>query len=206
MKKIFIIGGMGAGKSIARCVLSDQGVPFIDLDEIGHQILGWDTVRTELVEAFGSDIVDSSGAVVRKKLAACAFARSVQTHKLNRITMPRIEELFTEQVRRYEKEGSKYLCVEYSAFKNRHGSLAFDAAVIVAVLAPLDVRIARAISAGWDERDVRQRIAQQISDVERRRAADVTFDNRGSVQDLKDHVVVWWKEYTGHLQKRYGTR
>ena len=32
MKKLFIIGGMGAGKSTARKALVDEGLPFIDLD------------------------------------------------------------------------------------------------------------------------------------------------------------------------------
>ena len=33
MKKLFVIGGMGAGKSTARKVLAEQGVPYIDLDK-----------------------------------------------------------------------------------------------------------------------------------------------------------------------------
>ncbi len=44
MKKLFIIGGMGAGKSTARKTLVDQGLPFIDLDKVGHDVLTWDTV------------------------------------------------------------------------------------------------------------------------------------------------------------------
>ena len=47
MKKLFVIGGMGAGKSTARKVLAEQGVPFIDLDKVGHDVLLWDTVKAE---------------------------------------------------------------------------------------------------------------------------------------------------------------
>ena len=36
MKKLFIIGGMGAGKSTARKALVEQGLPNIDLDQVGH--------------------------------------------------------------------------------------------------------------------------------------------------------------------------
>ena len=39
MKKLFVIGGMGAGKSTARKVLAEQGVPYIDLDKVGHDVL-----------------------------------------------------------------------------------------------------------------------------------------------------------------------
>ena len=48
MKKLFIIGGMGAGKSTARKALVDEGLPYIDLDEVGHEVLKWDTVKEEL--------------------------------------------------------------------------------------------------------------------------------------------------------------
>ena len=34
MKKLFIIGGMGAGKSTARKALVDAGLPYIDLDKV----------------------------------------------------------------------------------------------------------------------------------------------------------------------------
>lgn len=39
MKKLFIIGGMGAGKSTARKALVEQGLPNIDLDQVGHDVL-----------------------------------------------------------------------------------------------------------------------------------------------------------------------
>ena len=53
MKQLFIIGGMGAGKSSATKALVDQGLAHIDLDKVGHDVLTWDIVRGELVDAFG---------------------------------------------------------------------------------------------------------------------------------------------------------
>ncbi|MEE8722248.1 MAG: dephospho-CoA kinase, partial [Eggerthellaceae bacterium] len=58
MKKIFIIGGMGAGKSTARRALVDQGLPVIDLDQVGHDVLTWDVVKDDLIGAFGLSILD----------------------------------------------------------------------------------------------------------------------------------------------------
>ena len=34
MKKLFLIGGMGAGKSTARKALTDEGLAWIDLDQV----------------------------------------------------------------------------------------------------------------------------------------------------------------------------
>ena len=107
MKKLFVIGGMGAGKSTARKVLAEQGVPYIDLDKVGHDVLLWDTVKDDLVEAFGADILGADGQIVRSKVAAKAFATPAETRKLNRITLPRIEEAFTDRVAELEAEGHK---------------------------------------------------------------------------------------------------
>ena len=199
MKKLFIIGGMGAGKSTARKALVDQGLPHIDLDQVGHDVLLWDTVKGELVETFGADILGPDGEIVRSALAAKAFVNPAETRKLNRITLPRIEAAFTDRVAELESEGHAAVVVEHSVFKNRQTSLAYDADVVMAVLAPLDMRIERAVKAGWEEADVRRRIAQQITDADRIEAADVVFNNDGTPDELRNQVLAWWAEYSKGL-------
>lgn len=199
MKKLFVIGGMGAGKSTARKALVDQGVSFIDLDKVGHDVLMWDTVKTELVQTFGEDILDENGEIVRAKLAEKAFVNPSETRKLNRITLPRIEEAYMDQIDELERQGNDAVVVEYSVFKNRQSSLAYDADAVIAVLAPLDMRIERAVKAGWKEADVRRRIAQQITDADRIEAADVVFNNDGTPEELRNEVLVWWEDYKKSL-------
>ena len=135
MKKIFVVGGMGAGKSCATQALVSQGLPFIDLDKVGHDVLRWPVVKEELSEEFGADIMGPDGEVDRKALAAKAFVSASETRKLNRITMPRIEEAYSDRVDELEAEGVPAVVVEYSVFKNREMSLAYSAAVVLAVLA-----------------------------------------------------------------------
>ena len=195
IKKLFVIGGMGAGKSTAVKALTDKGLPRIDLDQVGHEVLGWDTVKEELAEAFGEDIFDENGDVARRALAAKAFASPAETRKLNRITMPRIEEAYTNILNDIESQGHPAVVVEYSVFKNREMSLAYSADVVIAILAAVDKRIARAVAAGWDEDDVRRRIARQITDVDRAEAADVVFNNDGTPEELERKVSAWWDEY-----------
>ena len=194
MKKLFIIGGMGAGKSTARKALTDEGLPYIDLDKVGHDIHSWDTVKEELRETFGDDVFDAQGCVDRAALAAKAFVSPAETRKLNRITMPRIEEAYLDRVAELEAEGHDAVVVEYSVFKNRLTSLAYSADVVIAIVAPLDLRIERAMKSGFDEADVRRRIAQQITDAERIEAADVVFNNDGTPEELRNEVITWWRD------------
>ena len=98
-----------------------------------------------------------------------------------------------------EREGNKAVVVEYSVFKNRQTSMANGADVVIAVLAPLDARIERAVKSGWDETDVRNRIARQISDAERIEQADVVFNNDGTPDQLREKVIAWWTEYAKTL-------
>ncbi|MDO4290778.1 MAG: dephospho-CoA kinase [Eggerthellaceae bacterium] len=195
MKKLFVIGGMGAGKSTARRALTDQGLEYIDLDKVGHDVLLWDTVKEELVETFGEDILDAEGNVERPVLAGKAFLTPADTRKLNRITMPRIEELYTDKLAELEAAGCEAVVVEYSVFKNRMTSLAWSADVVIAVLAPLEMRIERAVASGFDEADVRRRIARQITDADRIEASDVVFNNDGTPEELRNEVIAWWEDY-----------
>ena len=199
MKKLFIIGGMGAGKSTARKALVDEGLPYIDLDKVGHDVLGWGTVREELIDTFGADILGEDGEIDRSALAAKAFLSPADTRKLNRISMPRIEEAYTDRLGVLERAGHEAVVVEYSVFRNRQSSLAYDADVVMAVLAPLDVRIQRSVASRFDEADVRRRIAQQITDADRIEAADVVFNNDGTPEELRNQVLAWWKTYKDTL-------
>ena len=195
MDKIFVIGGMGAGKSTARQALVDQGLEYIDLDKIGHEIHHWEIVKEELAATFGDDVLDENGEVNRPVLARMAFVSPAATRKLNRITQPRIEDAFTTRLDELKAAGCPAVVVEYSIFKRRENSLAYLADVVIAILAPLETRIERAVAAGWDEADVRRRIAQQITDAERIEQADVVFNNDGTKEELYNQVVAWWNEH-----------
>lgn len=195
MEKIFVIGGMGAGKSTARKALVDQGLEYIDLDKIGHEIHHWEVVKEDVVATFGADVLDEDGEIDRKALARKAFVSPSETRKLNRITQPRIEDAFTTRLDELEAAGCPAVVVEYSVFRSRQMSLAYLADIVIAVLAPLEMRIERAVASGFEEADVRRRIAQQITDAERIEQADVVFNNDGTKEELYNKVVSWWNEY-----------
>ena len=70
---------------------------------------------------------------------------------------------------------------------------AFD--VVVTVRARPDVRVARlAADRGMPEADARARMAAQVSDEERERAAHVVLDNDGSWDELEVQVDELWRD------------
>lgn len=95
---IGITGTIAAGKStVSRYFRDAYGIPIIDADAVGHEVLSECPVKQELTKAFGSDILDADqGQVDRRKLGAIVFADAKALTRLNAITHPviciRIEE------------------------------------------------------------------------------------------------------------------
>ena len=191
MKNILIIGGMGAGKSSATRALASQGLPVIDLDQLGHVVLTWDFVKKELRDAYGAGVFTAEGEVDRAALAAAAFATKEGTETLNRITQPRIDQALHNELVRLAAEGHAAAVIESSSFTGQAPLVAL-ADYIVAVTAPEELRVARAVAAGWNEADVRARMARQLTDEQRLRFAAVSFVNDGTPEQLYDQVISWW--------------
>ena len=197
MQTVFVIGGMGSGKSTARKALVDLGLACIDFDAIGHQVLELDAVKADLARAFGDDVIDCRNNVDRRKLAERAFANDEATSLLNSITLPRIDEAFRQRIAELEAEECPAVVAEASNFQGRNGWLVHDGDIVLAITAPLEQRIARAVAAGWDEDDVRRRIARQMSDDVLAAAADAVIANDGTPDDLRKTVQDWWRNAHG---------
>ena len=70
------------------------------------------------------------------------------------------------------------------------------ASEVIAVEAPEELRVRRAVERGMDEADARARMARQASDEERRELADTICDNSGSAEELQAWAQAWWDERT----------
>lgn len=93
MKIIGITGGSGSGKSTLCRLLEQQGIPVLDTDRVAHEITQTGApVLTELAQAFGTQILDETGALRRQVLADLVFGTENEQEKkerqetLNRIT------------------------------------------------------------------------------------------------------------------------
>lgn len=97
---IGILGGIGAGKTTIANEFVKLGCKAIDADKIAHELLDTHPVKEKILDAFGSEIMDSEGKIDRKKLADFAFSDSHKISCLNKIIHPlvlaRAEKLIAE--------------------------------------------------------------------------------------------------------------
>ncbi len=88
-----LTGGIASGKSTVAGMFRELGAYIVDADEVGHELLLPNSpVLPELIATFGREILDSSGAIDRRRLGALVFSDPAKLEQLNRIVHPRIIE------------------------------------------------------------------------------------------------------------------
>lgn len=159
MKVIGITGPTGAGKTTALKSLWELGVEIIDADAVYHQLLAESReLKKALVSAFGSDILDKDGQVDRRALAQAVYPDRLP--ELNGITHPFVVDEVECQIARAEERG--YPGVAIDAIALVESGLARRCDAVVAILAPLELRIRRIMTRdGIDEAYARRRALAQ---------------------------------------------
>lgn len=195
MNIIVLIGGLGSGKSSVARMLHERGAAVVDLDRVGHAILHDPEIQSALADAFGADILRSDASVNRTLLAVRAFASAQSTDVLNSIAHPAIARDAQQRLDDLAENGCRVVAVEVSAYNGPGGVFdwLFDEAdAVVAVCAPEDVRLGRAVAAGLDEADARARMQRQPTDAQRVQWADFVIDNASTREALHAQVARLW--------------
>lgn len=192
MKTILVVGGMGAGKSSVTRALASQGAAVVDLDALGHDALLQNSVKCQIKHAFRCNVFNGADEIDRTALANVAFENAAATATLNSITQPCIMGMLLTTLEQLSHAGCRVAVIEASSFTGQV-ELVKLANYIVYVKASEHLRIARVIASGWREDDVRARMAHQLSDAEFERFANVTFENNGSPEQLREQVFSWYK-------------
>lgn len=143
-----ITGAIGSGKSLATALLRAKGAEIIDADRLAHQYLEpQKPTFQQVVEEFGSDILDQDGTIIRSRLAEKVFRDSSRLEQLNRIIHPVLTEEIHGRISRFRQV-------------NQTGILAVDAALIFQwemqeafdwvlwIDAPFELRLERLVSGG----------------------------------------------------------
>lgn len=159
MTVIGITGPTGAGKTTALNALRELGVEVIDADAVYHGLLAESReLKKALVSAFGADILDKDGQIDRRALAQAVYPDRLP--ELNGITHPFVVDEVECQIARAEEKG--YPGVAIDAIALVESGLARRCDAVVAILAPLELRIRRIMTRdGIDEAYARRRALAQ---------------------------------------------
>lgn len=175
MKIIGITGPTGAGKTTALNALRELGAEVIDADEVYHELLRESgEMKAALVSAFGPGILDGDGQVDRKALAGAVYPDRIS--ELNHLTHPFVVAEIGRRVAAARQAGAPAAAIDAIALIESGLGETCDA--VVAVVAPLEVRLRRIMARdGIDVDYARRRALAQQSEEFYRAHADYALEN-----------------------------
>ena len=204
MLKVGLTGGIATGKSVVGEMFVALGAHLIQADHISHSLMTpGQEVYNEVVRHFGREILNPDGSVNRAKLAEAAFGseldggkRASRVQELNRIVHPaviRSQDEWMEAIGR--KDPHAVAIVEAALILEAGAADRFDRMVVVtcnpeqraarfAARQKMDLETA--------QKEVTRRMAAQLPDEEKIRAADFVIDNSGSLENTRMQVRHVW--------------
>jgi len=218
MLKVGLTGGIASGKSVVGEMFVALGARLVQADRIAHSLMQpGEPVYNEVVRHFGREILNPDGRVNRARLAELAFGpmrdqandqgddrgndageRASRIEELNRIVHPvviRNQETWMQEVGRQDPHA--VAVVEAALILEAGAGESFDRLVVVTCSA--EQRAARfaarqKIDLEAGRKEVARRMAAQLPDEEKTKAADYVIDNSGSLENTRAQVGRVWEK------------
>jgi len=189
MLRVGLTGGLATGKSHVGMVLSQLGCHLLKADELGHQVLQpGGEAYAEVVRAFGGEILDDAGHIVRRLLAAEVFDDPERLKLLNSIVHPPViarEEAWFREVSAADPGG---IAVVEAAILIETGSYRRFSRLILTVCEE-EQQIQRAMKRdSLSREEVVARLRRQMPLEEKRRYADYIIDTSGDKENTARQV------------------
>ena len=183
MLKVGLTGGLACGKSFVAEALASYGCMVIQADDLGRQVLSQASpAYHEVVETFGTGVLEADGRIDRRALAERVFGKPELLERLNGIVHPRVIQLEEELLADYALREPKGIAVVEAAILIETGSYRrFDQLILVTCTE--EQQVARALNRRVTLEDVRARIARQMPVAEKRKFANFVIDTSGEKSD-----------------------
>ncbi len=179
MYLVGLTGGIAAGKSTVAKHWVSRGAIEIDADILAREVIAQGTPgEQEVINSFGSGVLDSTGALDRKALGAVVFNSKTELEKLEAIVHPLVRARTQELLKAAPSDCIVIYTVPLLVEANV--DLGFDA--VVTVEAPELERINRLVeSRGYTVQEAKARIANQATPIERAARADFILNSNQDV-------------------------
>lgn len=174
-----------------------RGARLIQSDAVGHELMEpGRMVYAEVVQHFGRGILERDGTINRSRLAEAAFGRPggapPRVNELNAIVHPAViayENEWMDELGRREPDA--IVIVEAALILEAGAGRRFDHLIVVTCAPEQRItRFARRMGISEDaaRAEVTRRMAAQIPDEEKIKAANFVIDNSGSLEAAEQQV------------------
>ena len=178
---VALTGGIASGKSAVAELFAHRGVPVFDTDQIARDVVEPGTPGlAKIVAEFGSDILDGSGRLDRKRMREVVFSDPAKRKALEAITHPAIRE---ELARRSKAADGLYQIHVIPLLVESGRADAYDRVLVVDATEQDQLR--RLLQRdGNDETTAKNILAAQATREARLSVADDVIVNTGTLDDL----------------------
>lgn len=188
--RIGLTGGIGSGKSTVARILINRGAILLDADQIAREMTQpGGLAMPSIVQTFGSEYMDASGALDRARMRNLAFSRPESRKQLEAILHPLVAQCTESRACAAEAAGRRLLVFDIPLLvESGHWPRQLDAVVVVDCRTETQIDRVMARNA-LDRKTIEGIIAAQSSRAVRRRAADaVLYNDQLSLEALQSQV------------------
>ena len=199
---VTVTGSIGSGKSTVCSILKELGAAVISADELARKaVLPGSQALKEIVLTFGPEVLNPNGSLNRTKLAQIVFSESNKRKTLEKITHPVIKALAEKAFHSVKAQNPPLIVYDCPLlFETGLDKAGFKKIILVA--ADEEASLERIVARDHiTEAEARARLASQMPLAEKRKGADIVIENSGTMEELREKVVVTFKELT---KKRTG--
>ncbi len=187
-----LTGGPASGKTTVAKMLEDLGARVISADEIVHDLLDKNPgVRKEIIEAFGTAVLDEKGQINRRKLAEIIFEDAEKRACLEGIIHPRVLAIIKSEIDNFRKQGAGVLVVEIPLLIETSSIGMVDKVLVVS--AEQETQIERLQKRyGISRCEALLRIRAQLPIAEKIKYADWVVNTDCTLEETKKQVNSVW--------------
>jgi dephospho-CoA kinase len=183
-----LTGGIASGKSTVAAILRRLGAAVINADELSREVVQpGQAAWKEIIETFGSDILQEDRSLDRKKLRKLVFHDSQARKKLEAIIHPRVRSLAEQRMRELAAAGTSIIVYEVPLLFEGQIHLWLRPVILVACdLATQKQRLQQRDQ--LTDIEAQQHLDAQMALEDKRKLADYVIENTGSLEDLERQV------------------